>query len=437
VTNRLVALRAKAWPLPRSLQIVLLSFSVTGITGLSALLTGRWLGAEQRGVITIAQTISSMLALLMAFGLIQSTRMLLSDPAWGLTARRYVTVTRVLVVADLAVTIVVSLTLFPFLLKVFDVSLSACLVVLSTALFRSQLLREALHGLGHHRTAITGDLLAGLIPLLLIGVCHVLVPEALTVPVVLALLATGPLVNYAFLGPAIRKAERASDHVDAACALELGTYGPQGTASCLSDRALLKRIVVFSLPGLVAAGGYLVAGRMDRLVLAAFSTKAAVGVYGMASTLSDLAWTIPVSLSAVIVRSVGQTKSVSGHPGWWRRTMAASVGLCVLMLGAGWFVFEHFLGPDFEGGTAILAVLLLGSLAMASQQVDLAFCNGLGDLKASARSAIVGVCVGLPAYLVLTPLFGVYGCAFGNNLTFVAMAISARRILRARMKELS
>lgn len=409
----------RLWPLPRSLHVVILSFAVTGVTGLSALLTAKWLGAGPRGVLILAQTITSMAALILALGLVQSTRILLADVDRGLTLTAYARSTRWLLAFDAVVTVVVGVPLFMWLARVRDPIAIAAFVVTGVALFRSQLNREALHGIGRHRTAVIGDLIAGLVPFVLIGACHYVAPSRLTIASAMIFLALGP-VSGQIMQEVVLRGLRGSE--------------PPSHHTRAEQWDLLRTIVKFSVPGLVAALGYLVAGRIDRLILGAFSSTATVGVYGTAATLSDLAWTLPVSLSAVIVRSVAQTKSLAGHRMWWGRIMAASALLCGVMYVVSLWLLPA-LGKDFSSGVPILAVLLIGSLAMASQQVDLAFCNGMGDLKASARSALWGIAVGIPAYLILTPLFGVMGTAMGNNLTFITMAVKARLILNQRIRQ--
>jgi O-antigen/teichoic acid export membrane protein len=287
-------------------------------------------------------------------------------------------------------------------------------VILATVGFRSALLREALHGIGWHRSAVVGELWASALTL---AVCvTAFVAGRLTLVLAFAAIVSGALTQWLFQSWSIRHAYRVEP------ATAVGTDVP--------SLVLLKRMVVFSLPGLTAGLGMAFAGRMDRLLLAFFHDTAAVGVYATASTLADLPWVLPLSASAIIVRSVAQSQSTVVHRGWWVRVMAATLALCMLTLVGGWWLLERFLGHDFQGTAPVLGILLIGSLALASLQVDLAVCSGLGDLGASARSATWGAGIGLVAYFALIPRYGAVGCAIGSAITYLSMAVVARVRLR-------
>ncbi|GGM98182.1 hypothetical protein GCM10009721_26460 [Terrabacter tumescens] len=119
------------------------------------------------------------------------------------------------------------------------------------------------------------------------------------------------------------------------------------------------------------------------------------------------------------------------HASWWRRVVVATVALSLVVFVMGGYLMEVFLGGDFGGNLSLFAVLLLGSVAIASLQVDLAACNGIGDLKSSAVSAIWGAAVGVASYIVLIRIFGLMGCGYATVVTYSTMAIIARVRLRS------
>lgn len=406
-------MKAARWRLGIPVQLTLLTGLTAGVQGVTAILLAKWLGANDRGILALAQTLVNLLVLALSLGVLASARIVLSSPGWGLSLRQYVRTTRILLLPDLVVTSVVALTVFPLLVRFFDPLLAAGLVVMGLAHLRSGLLREGLHGVGWHRTAVLGEFGGALGSLLLLA--GLWAGGALTLHTGMLAIVARPLLHHLLQALGVRRV--------------VATEQP-GTAAASGK---LGRLIRFSLPGLGVAAGMSVAGQMDRLLLGAFAGPAPVGVYASAATLSVLAGTLPAAVSPMIVREVAQRWEPGLHRRWWWRVMAASLALSLVIGAIGAALLELWLGGEFAGSTPILALLLVGGMAMASQLVDNAVNNGFGDLRASATSALAGVPVGLVSYLVLIPLGGMLGCALGNVITYLAMAIVARRLMRRRI----
>lgn len=410
--------------IPLSLQVAGLTGSVAAGQGVTALLTAKWLGASDRGVLAVAQTVSMLLVLFGGLGLVQGTRVLLADERRGVTLRGYARGSRWLVVIQVTLACTVGVVAFLRLADLDQWVYAAAFVVLTTSAFRASLLREALHGIGWHRLAVTSEAVAALLPLVVITVAQL--TGRLTLLLAFFALVAGAVAQWSLQAAAIR---RAYSTLPAASPPD-PAHAPERESSF----ALAKRMVVFSLPGLVGAIGLAAAGRMDRIILAIFHDTASVGIYATAATLADLPWVLPLSIAPIITRGVARTQSTAIHGVWWIRVMAATLGLTVFTWLGGWLLMERFLGADFHGQGILLAVLLVGSLGIASQQVDLAVCAGLGDLRAGARAATWGAVLGLTAYLVLIPPFGAMGAAIGTVVTYVSMSVVARMGLRRHLR---
>lgn len=408
--------------IPVSARVVLLSVTITGLQGIIALATAKWLGATERGVLSIAQTLNALAMLLVSAGFLQGTRVLLADPNGTMTVRRYVTATRVQTALYGVVAAVLSVTALRWLGGVTAPAVVIIWIIWSVALFRFSHLREVEHGLGHHVAALRTEVLAGVIGLVAIGTWW-LFRRPLTVEVAMAALGAGYIVAWMLLGRRVGKDQDASERLT------------PGVAARVRD---LSTIFAFCYPGLIAAMGLVVASRMDQLLLAGFKGPKAVGVYSMASTLSDLAWALPLGVVTVTTRRARHSEPhllPAMHRTTWRRVVGSTVLLSSAILAASWFLLEKFLGGDFRGSTHIVAILFIGSVALASQQVDQAICAGLGDLSITAIAAGWGIGVGLIAYVVLIPRLGVAGCAWANDITFVTMAAAARVVMLRRLRQ--
>ena len=431
---------AAAWRtrrVPVTIQLTALTASVFGVQGLTALLTAKWLGASDRGVLVVAQTIALLLLLGGGVGLLAGTRVLLADPHHGVSLAAYLAATRWLLLLQAILALSVGVGALIWLVPDAPPMLLFGFVLQCVSGFRAALIREALHGLGRHRYAVALELWAAAVPLVLVFAAYL--SAHLTVVVAQLAVAVGLLAQWLTQCLVIRRHRL----LEPSATPSPGTPPAETPAADLKatpvrhegSLTLMKRMAVFSLPGLAAAIGLAIAGRADRLILAHFHGSSSVGVYATAATLAAVPWVLTAAVTGVIVRGVAQSGSTGVHGLWWRRVMVATTGLAVLTYATGAWVLDHFLAADFAGAGPLLAILLFGGLAMASQQVDLAVCSGRSDLGASARSAAIGLVFGLAAYVLLIPPFGAYGAAWGSVVTYFAMALSARWYVNKHIQE--
>lgn len=403
---------------PISIQVVALSGAVAGGQGLTALLTAKWLGAGDRGVLAVAQSVSMLLVLVGGLGLIQATRVLLAEKNSSLSLVTHGRISNWLLFLQLGLAGAVGAPAFADLTDVRNWWAPVCIAVMAVSGLRAALFREALHGIGWHRAAVVSELVAALLPLLIAAVAFYI--GRLDLRVALVSFASSAAVQSILQARMIHRAKvrrRASATID-----HQSTF------------RLFRSILRVCFPALLAALGMALATRMDRILLAYFSDNAAVGVYATAATLADLPWVLPVAVSPIIVRQVAQTRSLESHRFWWWRIMGATTLFGVAVFVSGVYLMDSFLGRDFHGHEILLAVLLCASLAVASLQVDLGACNGLGDLKSSAITAGWGAGVGLGAYIVLINFFGLMGCAYATVVTYFTMAVVARVRLRRQKR---
>lgn len=405
-----------------TVPVLLLTAVITGLQGVLALLTARWLGAGGRGQLSIAQTVNTLAMMIGSVGLLQSVRIIIADPKTKVGVDNFIRATRLQTGLFVGLAALLAVTALPWFGQIDDPLAWVVWVVWLVALFRFSHLREVLHGMGKHRQTLLIE--AVVTALGLAAVCVVrFVDGTISYLPISVVMAGTYLVGWATQAAWVKIASRG------------GTLLPRRRSW-----DVLREILRFSVPGLIAAAGLMVASRMDQLILAKLHGTAAVGVYAMASTLSDLAWGLPVAISGVLVRRARMADPArlpEMHAIAWRRIVGASTALCAVVAAIGFVLFRYFLGPDFAGAGHLVVILSVGSVAMASQQVDLAICGGLGDLRAAAHAALWGIAVGCVAYVVLITLFGVDGCAVANDLTFVAMAISARVSVRRHLARLS
>lgn len=382
-------------------RTALISGLFTGLQGITGLLTARWLGPADRGIVVLAVTISSFAVLLGGLGMPALMRIRLSDPTSGLNYRGF-ELTALRLSALVAVPVLGgSLAMLSVLGHHPGPWVLACFALYVGGALSAALYREATHGIGHHQAAVVGDLLAA--GVLLTGSCGLYVLGHLTVVGFLLSATVGYAVQCAFLRFAGRH-ERGDELVR-----------PPLRALLASSRSALLWAVLSAF-----------AWKGDRLMLGLVRPPEDVGVYGTAATLSDLAWMAPAAVGAIVARQVAQAGSLTVIPRWRRRLMVVT-GACILPVGGiGTLLLTRALGPGYESGVPALWILCLAALALASYQTDISGCQGMGNFHSAWKAALGGSI----SLAVLAPPLSAYwsgtGCALASFAAYTVMAIVGR-----------
>jgi O-antigen/teichoic acid export membrane protein len=384
---------------------VVLAIGVQAASGvLFALLTARWLGPSSRGVVVVLMTTSTFLMLVGSLGISTGSRVLLNGtPPLGLG--RYLRQARVLSLFH----VVTASTLGSFALAKTGGMPTLWVGVIFVPFAAVQLYcyfqREALHGLGHHRSAMYGDVLS--FTLQTAAVTLLQVTGRLTLLAVALVILAGAVAQLVFLATRLRSA---------------GHSPPYASFS-------LRQLMRYSLPALVTTLGQAFVIRGDRLVLGLIAGAAPVGIYGAAATFTEVLWLIPGAVAQVAFRRASVTGTL--HAGATGRKVALVVTAmaCLVLVVCTRPVITLLLGPAYSEAVVLAYILIPASLPMASYQLDVAVLNGLGRLSHSGYATTVGSVVLLAGCLATIPSFGAYGAAWSSLFAYTAMAAVARWLL--------
>lgn len=351
-----------------------------------------------------------------SLGVYTGGRVLLSTPASGLLFSHYRKVVAVLTAFQVLIIIVVCLPLWHILTGVHDPSTLAIFAVYCVLMVAASLSREGVHGVGKHALATMTDVSAATLQILLGILLHI--AGQVTVESLLGCSVLGFVLQLALCHFSARSGTR-----------RRRVAGSPGVL------ILTYRIVLFSLPGLVLAVGQLFIQKGDRLILGVFSPPREVGIYAAAATIADGAWILPVSLSVIVVRQVAVSGSITPLRKW-RRAILLMTGLSSLSLALGGStLIDVLLGSSYRSAAPILWILCASSPLFASQQVDLAACNGAGRLDVGARVTAWGFLTLILLSVGLIPVYQGVGAALASMGAYGCMAILARRSVRRIERE--
>lgn len=381
------------------------TLGLAGSASLFALLTARWLGTEDRGVVVIFLTTASFLMLIGSLGLGIGGRHLLHLES-PMSIGSYLSHTRALTTLHLVTSAVLGLGILAASNGLAHRWVAGFFVVYAVLFLASYFLRELLHGVGFHERAVMGDLIAALMQTALVVVLEA--SGHLTLLTTMCTLMAGALAQLAWL------------------TWWCTQLPPQEEPSTWS----LRRVARFSFPALLSSLGQAFVIRGDRLILGGLTGTSAVGIYGAAATFSEILWIVPGAVAQVSFRRAGIAQSADAG----RRARHAALGVTTVMaVGlalAGPPIIDIFFGPDYAEATSLLWVLLVASLPMASYQLDVSVLNGLGRLHDASRATLASS--GLLAILCLAfiPRWGALGAAYASLCAYSVLAATVRLMLR-------
>ena len=198
-------------------------------------------------------------------------------------------------------------------------------------------------------------------------------------------------------------------------------------------------LVRFGLRGHLGAASPIQTLRLDQVALALLLPPSALGLYAVATSLSNLPAFVGESVGKVAYPLVAAA-STDDAPGLVLRfvggtTALNAIGSTVLILAMPWLV-PLFFGTEFAAATPVAQVLVVGTALLATRRVLVEGLRGLGrpDVSTIAEVAV------WPWLAVMGPLLaahhGTLGLAIaiasGYGISFVVAGVLAARAMRPR-----
>jgi len=399
-----------------SIGVVALLGAQSALTSLFALLTARLLGPSDRGVVVLIATTSSLLMLLGSLGVATGGRMLLSRGESSYPLGRHYRLTLRLGLVHIATSALLGLPLLIATHSWRGTSVGLCLIVYSVGMLVAYFERETLHGLQRHRTAITIDLSTATVQMF--GLALLLLVHAIRLVSVLELMSIAIWMQVSIAVVVTRKARRVGEE--------------------RAEMMRFSKVLVLSLPALIAALAQAYVVRGDRLMLGILADTRSVGIYGTAATIAEAIWLVPLGLSQVVF-SKSANGDVRAIARYRRISLAFSVAASVVVVGLAPVFVKYMLGVQYEQAVALIRLLTVAAVAMGVFFVETAVLNGQGDLKVPAKAASAGALVMLILCFVLIPHLGAFGAAWATVVSYALLGLlawlAARRRLNGLLKE--
>jgi O-antigen/teichoic acid export membrane protein len=376
---------------------------------LTGMLAARLLGAEGRGELAAAQAWPMLLATLGGFGLTEAIAYFVArSPS---RARAALATGLLLAVPFTLVAVVAGAWLLPRMLsgQTMEVQQVAMMsLALVPLLTLSAAPSQALRGVGRHRA---WNVLRLVTPLLwLVTLVAVRGTDHATVPT-LALAFIGAATLAGFV-----------THVHAWRTL---------AGSAVPERSLVRPMLAYSAPTMAATIPHWLNLRLDQLIVIALLDARAVGLYVVAVAWSGAAH----PLAEVVAHNA--VPALAGAKGTWQRARLvyragalAALATSVLVLAATPTLLPVIFGAEFQGAISVALIMVLAGGVEATNAVGAECLRGVGRPRAVMFAACVGLAVTIVALPVLVLVGGIMGAACASLLSYSAILVAQRRLMR-------
>lgn len=195
----------------------------------------------------------------------------------------------------------------------------------------------------------------------------------------------------------------------------------------IPSRNTMRACFLFGLRAHGATVGDVVNGRLDLLLIPAYLSAAAIGIYSVATNVASLIITFA---SVVITIVLPLASRASG-----RAQEVLRVALTLTLLGAGTAcgalavvgpqLIVLVYGEAFQPAGQLLRILLPGILAYALARIFIEALLATGYPLRGSVSQFVGIVITIPSLIFALPRYGATGAAVATDIAYVGVLVTA------------
>jgi O-antigen/teichoic acid export membrane protein len=220
----------------------------------------------------------------------------------------------------------------------------------------------------------------------------------------------------------------------AACALVAAKLRAAGMLTLRGARRRhLTALVRTGTPALGVNVGLAIVLRADRYLLGVIAGPAAVGVYSLAATLSEIPRVLPNAAGQVLFRDISTARAAPGAGRLLRSTVLMTVGVGLVGGVLAWFLIPPVFGPEFLDARGLLVVLLVAEVCFAPYALASRGLLGGGWTVAAGSLGMAGAALGVAGYAVATNVAGAAGAAIASVVVYSTLSAAAWACLRNRL----
>lgn len=186
---------------------------------------------------------------------------------------------------------------------------------------------------------------------------------------------------------------------------------------------VLKEQVRYGVQGQLANLAQLFNYRLDQFLVAAFVTRASVGHYAVATSVSESVWWISSAVAMVLLprlTSLDREKAQALTPVACRNTLLVSVLAAAALMAVSPLLIRLLFGDAFEAAVTPLMLLMPGVVAISAARVLGSYLFSQGKVIYNTYTTLIALGATLILDLALIPPFGINGAAIASSLAYSA-----------------
>lgn len=191
--------------------------------------------------------------------------------------------------------------------------------------------------------------------------------------------------------------------------------------------SVFRQTFLFGLKGYFGNFIYFINQRLDMIMVSFFLPLSDVGVYSVASALSEVLLQLPGSVTTLLFPRVAATSDEESNdftPRIFRSMVLIMIVLALVLALLGKVVITYFFGTAFEAAITPLYIMLPGVACIGASTVLGNDMSARGRLEIHSYISGIGLAADIILNIFLIPRLGLIGAALGSSLSYILITIA-------------
>lgn len=190
----------------------------------------------------------------------------------------------------------------------------------------------------------------------------------------------------------------------------------------LMNWADVRLMLMFSLMAYVGNVLQFLSYRLDFWFVDAYCGKAQLGIYSLATQLSQLLWLMPTAVSGVLYSYASSATGEEAGRYAAKLTNNALYGsllMALAMLAIFYFTLPFIYGNEFAPAVPIMAILMFGIVPFVIPTILSSYFAAKGYFNVNFYCSCLGFLVSIVLYSTFIPLWGTFGGALSSVFSYL------------------
>jgi O-antigen/teichoic acid export membrane protein len=169
--------------------------------------------------------------------------------------------------------------------------------------------------------------------------------------------------------------------------------------------------------------------RLSYFFLDHYAGRAAVGIYSVGAILAESLWMFPGSIALVLyarVSSVGESRTVQETTiALSKLSLVVTAAMLIVLLAVPPASLSAIFGKDFIGVSRVILCLSPGIMALSYAMIINHYMAGIGRFRVNTEAAALGLVLTVTGNVLLVPRLGLMGAALAASMAYMAAAVYA------------